>query len=1586
MSGTIEKTELSEEQQTTYGEIIQVLCNYAGVDITQYKGATVLRRIQRRMGIVKAPSLEKYLDILLESGEEKINLYQDILIGVTEFFRDRDCFIQLYDKAVKNILQNGRGEIRIWSVACSTGEEAYSLAILLRETIEKSGRDTVLKIFATDLDKDSIYTAQQGIYRRENLQNIDERIIMKYFEPEGEFYRVRDNIRKSIVFAQHDVLKDAPFSRMDLIVCRNMFIYIKSESQKNILVTFYKSLLEGGYLFLGNSETLGKASDIFRTVDKKSRIYQKDESKKAAADKEYLSLIGGKNFYRPKLSQVNQNKMEDNKMVERILQLLTESTVLVGENGEVLRLKREEEPAEKASEADRNRHIRLLEKELQDSYTRMQTVAEELEFKNEELQSANEQMLISNEELQSANEEMQSVNEELYTVNSELQEKIKELVKANADFDNLLLNAEIGALYIDSSLRIRKITPIMGRNTNLMLADTGRPVTHVQLMEGYHNFTEDVQQCMTDARVIEREVDVDGIIWMVRLRPYFMQDGVMDGVIVTLFDVTKRLEAAKYELNLLTNSVPGGVAKMRYDNGLIIEYANDVLFDLMQITRQEMVERYHNHYELLMYSQDWSAMQRKIRECIDSGKMLQMEYPVHSSGHKQDKWRMMQAVVLERGNKPVLQCVIIDITATRLAYMELDQERKKLDVIARLSGDLLFEYDVKNDCITYTKNEEGLINPEEFWNNYTEQIKVSGYIHPEDKDALEEFCDALIGGKQHIRVELRKLYEDNQYHWVRIEGTSIYNDKGEAVKVIGKTENIDESKKRELEFRERSEKDSLTGLLNHMTARRRIDARLKNLKSNRNTYLLVADIDNFKRVNDTNGHLFGDAVLCTFSDKLHDLFPNAIKGRIGGDEFILYEENISREEIENRLERMNEDIRAVYQDDVSGLTVSCSSGLVLCDGSIKDLDILFQWADFALYQVKRERKGNFNIIEAKQQFKPERGYLTENSITDDYVRKNSLIGSAEELVLFTLELLDNVADIKNGIKMASDRICRFFHFDDIVFIQQSEGRHEKAYHWSSREKRHTDKGVLGGSREDWDYIAARYDSQGVMVLRQPEMVDMEGVTVGSIMFVKAREHGYYKGSIAYVDREKNRDWKAEREVLYRLAGIIFNRLQHMYETEKERRETEQQLNYDTVTRLPQYFKFMELAQQYKKENPDRQYFFVYSDFSNFQYLNEMYGYTAGDRVLKQFAEELQENCRGGIYFTRVTSDHFICMLSGEDMQQLADEFAELSRRFCDNVNGQYDKCSLLLISGMAKALPEHETISAMLDCANIARKYAKDRMESTVMLYTDEIKEQNEAEKSIVANMMNALDNGEYVAYLQPKISLETGKIVGAEALVRWVKADGTLVYPDKFIPIFEKSGFISKVDFIVLDQVLEYLGKAIEQGEEVVPVSVNFSRRHNEEPDFVSQLVKRLEKYKIPRGFLEAEVTESIFMMDLSTLKENIDRLHENGVGIAIDDFGSGYSSLNVLANVPADVIKLDKRFLEGTGDDGRNPGFIKYLIRMMKHMGMTIVAEGVETQAQVDFLKSTQCDMVQGYYYARPMPLKQFREFLKQFNGEKC
>lgn len=850
-NGETDLCELTEDFEC----ILEAISMYSKIDFSDYKENTIFRRIERRIAINKFKGIDEYLDYIISSDQEKGILSRDLLIGVTSFFRDADAFESLRENVLMPLLKCKKN-LRIWSIACSSGEEAYSLAILVCECMEKYNINAEVKIFATDADPDSVAVAQKGVYPESALDGMHVDLVRKYFVQEDHTYIIVEKVRKMIVFAKHNIFKDAPFSRLDLIVCRNMFIYVKPEMQQKAFGSFYRLLNEEGCLFLGSSESLGNMEDAFLPVDKKWKIYRRNCEYTGKAHQilipENYTDIGHKIGSENNLRAVQKNFSTS--IFENILFQFAGPSVLVDGNGKIVRLiqgggkyislqdgefqnsilscfvpglamllnhiiaelkkegiraierkvtglndypnealditvnyfdldegsyfliqiKQEEFTGSGEEFMDlrelKDSRIQELEKALNESNWNLQLAVEESESRNEELQATNEELLASNEELQSTNEEMQSVNEELYTINAEHQNKIVELTTANADFDNLLLNAEVGALYIDDKMCIRKITPIMLQNTNLLITDVERPVTHINFLDSYKEFISDIKSVSENKQIIEKEItDDDNVTWLIRIRPYFETSHNFGGVLVTMFDITKRLEAAKYELKRLTDSVPGGVLRMHYDNELIIDYANDSFYAMSDYTQKDIREQFHNRYDRLIKPEDWLLLKEKIEYARISRELLKAEYRIQKKNGSLS-WHAMQAVVFQENQKLELQCIITDISLLKAYEHRLKKERDYYNALYQNVVCGIVQYEKTDDTLRcYNANEEavkmlGYSSMEEF--RAQERQTLGEVAHEGDMESVSHKLLALNEIGECVNFEHRIYRKDGSIGWI----------------------------------------------------------------------------------------------------------------------------------------------------------------------------------------------------------------------------------------------------------------------------------------------------------------------------------------------------------------------------------------------------------------------------------------------------------------------------------------------------------------------------------------------------------------------------------------------------------------------------------------------------------------------------------------------------------------------------------------------------------------------------------------------------------------------------------------------------
>lgn len=636
----VDEFEADKQKSDTFTRILLLLSTYCGIDFSFYKENTIIRRLERRVSVNRLSTLEDYYILLKESDKEKDTLYKELLIGVTNFFRDKEAFTYFSKQIIPNFNYEKK-QIRIWCSPCSTGEEAYSIAMLVKDYIETNQIDCDIKIFATDIERESLDFAGRGVYSESVVADIDSYYLEKYFVCEDNTYQVKDCIRNIVVFASHNILKDPPFSKLDLLVCRNLFIYLKPDMQQKLLGMFYYSLNPKGYLFMGSSESIGEMSEAYTVVNSKWKMYQVKSNYSSHMTSNVFSMqekvLLGEN--RLPLNGFTGSRLKIEKIVEAAAAVALPPSILIDSDGNIIHVMNDVNPyltikpgrfsssifanisgdlslfvssilrrlKNKSSsvicehitglEHFENQRITVkaytvnfhnglfylfsfyseehnieenidfsidskdivslriaeLEKELQVGKENLQATVEELETSNEELQSSNEELIASNEELQSTNEELQSVNEELYTVNSEYQSKIEELNCITEDLDNLLINAEIGALYLDSKLCIRKITPLMSKVTNIMQSDIGRPIYHISFIDSYPELVNDVKNVLENLQPIQKELtDNEDRSWSIRIRPYRTSSFAVDGILLTLFDITdsKRLERSLEDMIL----------------------------------------------------------------------------------------------------------------------------------------------------------------------------------------------------------------------------------------------------------------------------------------------------------------------------------------------------------------------------------------------------------------------------------------------------------------------------------------------------------------------------------------------------------------------------------------------------------------------------------------------------------------------------------------------------------------------------------------------------------------------------------------------------------------------------------------------------------------------------------------------------------------------------------------------------------------------------------------------------------------------------------------------------------------------------
>lgn len=886
-------------------EIFKLVHLQSGNDFNFYKTPTIIRRIGRRMNENGIKRLDEYVDFLKESRKEVAILGQDFLIGVTKFFRDPAAFEVFADQINEVIKQKSAGDtIKIWVCACSTGQEAYTVAVLANECVEKSGKKLEIKIFATDIDEKSIEIASKNQYPPNINKEIPARLFKKYFVQDGKFFGVSSAIRKQVVFAKHDVIKSPPFIKNDMVTCRNMLIYINSVLQEKILSIFHFSLVQGGYLFLGSSETASALKAGLTEISSKWKIYQKsgninystyntyntgsrslsNQDKKKISANDFSTSPIEKNFnnfitknlglagvyidrsyvmqdaigdYRQFLS-LPEEKIELNilKMVPKEVSIMLNSAirkvwkdnivshlkkvrfkqdnaeryvnisvqppdpqfgngftmVVFAESGvDNLPEKDEQSPANFHG-VDQNEYVFELEAELNETRNNLQMAVEEMETTNEELQSTNEELLSANEELQSSNEELQSLNEELHTLNTEHQVKIKELVDLNDDLDNYFRSTDIGQIFVDAGMFIRKFNVAAISMVNLIEADIGRSIAHISNNIKAENLNSDIQSVLKNGVVIEKEVQIkNGNSSLMRIMPYVRKDKKTDGVVITFVDISKLTELNNIISGVFNASLNGILAfkAIRNKNHFITDFEcssfNDAALTILRRDKKELTQA-----KMLQSLPELSEgnLFSKYINVVEKGTSLQFEFKLN------DKiWIELIAVKMADG----FAATLTDITKQKVSEeklkrnynellgtrenlkelnsalelkvrertMKLSASEERFNLVSKATNDTIWDWNLANNTMWRSDNFTTMFGYE----NNTESGNVNFFfdlIHQDDRQRIKDSIFSAINAADTQWSEQYRLQKaDGSYATILDRGSILLDDNGIPYRMVG---------------------------------------------------------------------------------------------------------------------------------------------------------------------------------------------------------------------------------------------------------------------------------------------------------------------------------------------------------------------------------------------------------------------------------------------------------------------------------------------------------------------------------------------------------------------------------------------------------------------------------------------------------------------------------------------------------------------------------------------------------------------------------------------------------------------------------
>ena len=671
-----------------------------GLRFDQYKPTTITRRIERRQTLGNFDSMHAYADHVESDPVELDALFHDLLIGVTKFFRDEQAFLALEAALFEQVKSLPSGEVfRVWCVGCATGQEPYSVAMILLDAMDRLGRQRELKVFATDVHQGSLDHAARGEYDAEAIEFVSNERREKYFDAlDDGRYRVKPTLRKHLVFAKHDAIGDPSFTNIHLVTCRNVLIYFQKSAQDAALASMHYSLVKGGSLFLGSSETLGDLEIEFANVDRKWRIFRKIRHRVDLISKvsrvrnlptprgdatKAVAFEGGRTLNANALLDVYDTMIRAHVKMGLLLDKQQNVIHVIGDVAQNLKsasgrfrgtigdfldpearskitagmIRAQKDPGThfifediqpdverpamfrvtvvalegvesivgwtiqfESTEKEPPKTVRitespdqaygLLESELEFTKESLNASIEEMEAGNQELQATNEEMIASNEELQSTNEELHSVNEELHSVNAELNRKINELEESTNDLEMLLGSSDVGTVFLDSNLRVRRFTQAICRYFHLVPHDVGRSICDFSSHLGVTDLPDLLRQVIrTGEESLIDTFDDFGDAAFVKIVPYVMS-GQVCGAVLT---VVRRADISPDRARLRVN---GNVAAWDWPN-----------------VNEDQMWWSDRCYQMLGLSTDSPASLKSWRERVHPNDLWQLSGPTGTPCH-----------------------------------------------------------------------------------------------------------------------------------------------------------------------------------------------------------------------------------------------------------------------------------------------------------------------------------------------------------------------------------------------------------------------------------------------------------------------------------------------------------------------------------------------------------------------------------------------------------------------------------------------------------------------------------------------------------------------------------------------------------------------------------------------------------------------------------------------------------------------------------------------------------------------------------------------------------------------------------------
>ncbi len=1177
------------------------------------------------------------------------------------------------------------------------------------------------------------------------------------------------------------------------------------------------------------------------------------------------------------------------------------------------------------------------------------------------------------------------------------------------------------------------------------------------------------QQLASNGKVvlINNMVTKDGTaIQMAGVGQYYQEDDKLLEILLTEIDLGELANAkiGKVLFENILDQLGFGVALFCVDKGKIRpQYFSERFYQILRINEATM--KGVSDYTTLLHEDDAASFKAAMMRAVTSNEKTIGDYRIKRFTGGYDLMEVRMALYRYKDGTPLVITTFVDVTKTKNNELEISLQNEMLTTLIEDRKEQLLKYDVENDTASVNAVINGILTEIYMVPNYMSSWKNNARIHKDDRQLYFETLESAVETARRVEIDVRMRIFTGEYIWHRIYFASVVDNTGKVLKVYGRVRDVHDKIIRQEELKNLAQKDSLTGLYNHNAYIEYVENLIETGRdSGKKCALIMLDLDEFKIINDLHGHYVGDELLETTATRIKEVIgKDNVAGRMGGDEFSIFIRDIADDDSANEFcQRLNERL----SESVGVITPNLSMGYDMGEYSKVKFTQLYQRADNALYEVKRNGKNMWKAYSGNTQ------YIAEETEVDSYIEEEGWILDKMTDAVYVCDvnnfellyvnsafkklysheggnftgkkcyevigkcdkpcagcnlggLLETnqpyysmgMENKNNSVKI--ERIIRWqgrkaklciaidvnsagnvkralkdrFEMEDILFEclmnitasdDDSKYRYEKIVknigeYYRAEQAILYQHGENGGVTVAYDWKIGRLvvgesvvdivgpqkcdelltpykNANGTVVIENISQISqdeelhkvMEENRIWSVYMVPLKKNEKTLGVLVMFNLKNH---TGELRLLNMVGNSLANEMLREQLWEQQRFE----LYHDALTGLYNRRYFTELC---NKMEDVKSVGVIFSDVNGLEKYNSDFGFAEGNRLLKEIGN-LYKKHFGKYHPFRFDSDDFVvcCQNIGRD------EFINMVERFNEEASAYAQGISCGYV------WDDYD-----MDVRRLL-KHAEEMMENVKAKYyesgpVDYSRRRNE----LVAGVKEYIKRNQFKVYLQPKFNLESTSLCGAEALVRLYIPEQGLVSPGQFIENFENAGAIEYLDLFVLEEICRMLATWKNKGIEMIPISFNFSRKTLISPTIFENIEGILAKYDVPTQYLEVEITESIGEMEYDVITSIANRLHKMGFSLAMDDFGTKYSSIAILSHMRFDTMKIDRSMVNNLVDNEISRKILKHTVTMCQDLGINCIAEGVENSRQAEILRSLNCNYVQGYLYDKPLPMKEF------------